>query len=214
MPSLRTANLSHADHCTSGECRDTVMLTQVNAQIDRLSPSQRQQGIVIVMHQMGSHGPAYFKRTDAAFKKFMPECTDTALSQCERQTVVNAYDNTIVQTDFFLSEVIQWLKAQNKSHTTAMLYVSDHGESLGEKNLYLHGLPYSVAPAEQTTVPLITWLSPSFENFRRVKTSCLQAERNKPLSHDNLFHSVLGLMAVQTEEYRRERDLFASCEGR
>ena len=214
LPSLRTANLNQAEHCASGECRDTIMLTEVNAQIARLTAAQRQQGIVIVMHQMGSHGPAYYKRSDPAFKKFLPECTNTALSQCDRQTVLNAYDNTIVQTDFFLSQVIQWLKTQHKSHTTAMLYVSDHGESLGEKNLYLHGLPYAVAPAEQTTVPLITWLSPSFESFRRVKTTCLQAERNKPLAHDNLFHSVLGLMAVQTEEYRRERDLFASCEGR
>jgi lipid A ethanolaminephosphotransferase len=91
--------------------------------------------------------------------------------------------------------------------------VSDHGESLGEKNLYLHGLPYSVAPAEQTTVPLITWLSPSFERFRHIPTSCLQAQRHRELGHENLFHSIVGLMSVQTDAYRRERDLFAACEG-
>ena len=214
IPSLRTASLNQPAHCASGECRDTIMLAEVNSQIAKLSSAQRQRGVVVVMHQMGSHGPAYYKRTDPAFKKFTPECTDTALSQCERSTVINAYDNTIVQTDFFLSQVIAWLKTQEKTHTTAMLYVSDHGESLGEKNLYLHGLPYSVAPAEQTTVPLITWLSPSFEHFRRVKTSCLQGQRHQPLSHDNLFHSMLGLMAVQTQEYRPQRDLFAPCEGR
>jgi lipid A ethanolaminephosphotransferase len=95
-----------------------------------------------------------------------------------------------------------------------MLYVSDHGESLGEKNMYLHGLPYRVAPPEQTTVPMITWLSPSFEQLSRVSTRCLQTQREKPLSHDHLFHSVLGLMAVKTAVYQRELDFFNACEGR
>jgi lipid A ethanolaminephosphotransferase len=166
------------------------------------------------MHQMGSHGPAYFKRTPAEFKKFTPECTDTSLSQCDQQQVINAYDNTILFTDHFLSQVIGWLKTKEKTATTAMLYVSDHGESLGEKNIYLHGLPYSVAPPEQTTVPLITWLSPSFEQRSRINTRCLQTQRDKPLSHDHVFHSVLGLMAVKTSAYQQERDFFASCEAR
>ena len=95
-----------------------------------------------------------------------------------------------------------------------MLYVADHGESLGEKNIYLHGLPYAVAPVEQKTVPMITWLSPSFEQLSRVNTRCLQANRDRSLSHDNLFHSVLGLMAVKTTAYKREQDFFAACEGR
>jgi lipid A ethanolaminephosphotransferase len=163
---------------------------------------------------MGSHGPAYFKRTPAAFKKFTPECADTSLSRCDRQQIVNAYDNTIVFTDHFLSQVIAWLKHQEKTSTPAMLYMSDHGESLGEKNIYLHGMPYNVAPPEQTQVPLITWLSPGFEQLSRVSTRCLQSQRDKPLSHDHLFHSVLGLMAVKTTAYQRELDFFAPCEGR
>ena len=117
-------------------------------------------------------------------------------------------------TDYFLSRVVEWLKAQEKHSTSAMLYVSDHGESLGEKNMYLHGLPYSVAPPEQTTVPMITWLSPGFEKLSRVSTKCLQNHHDKALSHDNLFHSVLGLMAVKTSVYQRELDFFAACEGR
>ena len=213
IPTLATQSLQNPEYCSGDECRDGVMLAQIQEALGKVPKEKQRNGLVIVMHQMGSHGPAYYKRTDAPFKKFLPECTDTALSQCERSTVVNAYDNTIVQTDFFLAQVIGWLKTQEKTHATAMLYVSDHGESLGEKNLYLHGLPYSVAPAEQTTVPLITWLSPSFENLRHIKTSCLQAARHRSLSHDNLFHSVLGLMAVETEVYRRERDLFAACAG-
>ena len=213
IPSLNTANLKVPELCADDECRDMVMLQQVNQALSKIPAERRARGVVVVMHQMGSHGPAYYKRTADQFKTFQPECTNNSLSACSRELITNAYDNTIVQTDFFLSQIIQWLKTQDKQHTTAMLYVSDHGESLGEKNLYLHGLPYRVAPSEQTTVPLITWLSPSFEQFRQVKTSCLQAQRHQPLSHDHLFHSVLGLMAVQTEVYQRERDLFARCEA-
>ena len=214
IPNINTSDLKAPEHCEGGECRDTVMLTRIEAELAKLPGERRARGTVVVMHQMGSHGPAYFKRTPAEFKPFKPECTDTSLSQCDRAQVVNAYDNTIVFTDYFLSRVIAWLKSQEKTHTPAMLYVSDHGESLGEKNMYLHGLPYSVAPPEQTTVPMITWLSPGFEQLSRVSTRCLQNQRDKPLSHDNLFHSVLGLMAVKTSVYQRELDFFATCEGR
>jgi lipid A ethanolaminephosphotransferase len=213
-PYVNTSDLKLPEYCQGDECRDTVMLARVDAELTKLPAERRARGTVVVMHQMGSHGPAYFKRTPAEFKKFTPECTDTSLSQCDRAQVINAYDNTIVFTDYFLSRVIGWLKTQEKNSTPAMLYVSDHGESLGEKNMYLHGLPYSVAPPEQTTVPMVTWLSPGFEQLSRVSTRCLQAQRDKPLSHDNLFHSVLGLMAVKTSVYQRERDFFAACEGR
>jgi lipid A ethanolaminephosphotransferase len=214
IPNVNTSDLKVPEHCVGDECRDTVMLTRIEAELAKLPAERRARGTVVVMHQMGSHGPAYFKRTPAEFKPFKPECTDTSLSQCDRAQVVNAYDNTIVFTDYFLSRVIGWLKTQDKTSTPAMLYVSDHGESLGEKNMYLHGLPYSVAPPEQKTVPLITWLSPSFEQLSHVSTRCLQANRDKALSHDNLFHSVLGLMAVKTTVYQRELDFFAACEGR
>ena len=214
VPNINTSNLQVPDHCEAGECRDTVMLTRIDAELAKLPAERRARGTVVVMHQMGSHGPAYFKRTPDEFKKFVPECQDTSLSQCDRAQVVNAYDNTILLTDYFLTRVIAWLKTQEKTNTPAMLYVADHGESLGEKNLYLHGLPFALAPAEQKTVPLITWLSPGFEQLTRVNTRCLQANRDKSLSHDNLFHSVLGLMAVKTTVYQRERDFFAACEGR
>ena len=214
IPNVNTSNLKVPEHCVGDECRDTVMLTRIEAELAKLPAERRARGAVVVMHQMGSHGPAYFKRTPAEFKHFTPECTDTSLSQCDRSEVVNAYDNTLVFTDYFLSRVIDWLKTQEKTNTPAMLYVSDHGESLGEKNIYLHGMPYSVAPPEQTTVPMITWLSPGFEQLSRVSTSCLQSQRDKALSHDHLFHSVLGLMAVKTTVYQRELDFFAACEGR
>ncbi len=211
IPNLNTASLNNPAHCENGECRDTVMLADLETQLAKLPAERRAVGTVVVMHQMGSHGPAYFKRTPAEFKKFQPECTDTSLSQCDRTQVVNAYDNTILFTDYFLSHVIAWLKTQEKISTPAMIYIADHGESLGENNLYLHGLPYRVAPKAQTHVPMISWLSNRFEHYRGVSVSCLQKERDRALSHDNLFHTVLGLMAVRTEVYQAQRDAFTSC---
>jgi lipid A ethanolaminephosphotransferase len=214
IPNTNTSNLKIKNHCQGDECRDTVMIERLTEEISKLPAERRARGTVVVLHQMGSHGPAYFKRTPDEFKHFKPECSDASLSQCTREQIVNAYDNTILLTDHFLSRVIGWLKTQDKTSATAMLYVSDHGESLGEKNMYLHGLPYRVAPPEQTTVPMITWLSPGFEQLSRVSTRCLQTQREKPLSHDHLFHSVLGLMAVKTAVYQRELDFFNACEGR
>jgi lipid A ethanolaminephosphotransferase len=214
IANVNTSSLNMAGECEDGECRDTVMLTRIEAELAKLPADKRARGTVVVMHQMGSHGPAYHKRTPVAFKKFQPECKQNSLSQCERQQVVNAYDNTIVFTDFFLSRLIGWLKTQEKTSTPAMLYVSDHGESLGENNLYLHGLPFAMAPDVQKHVAMISWLSPGFERWSGVSTACLKNQRDRALSHDHLFHSVLGAMAVQTSVYQAERDLFVACQGR
>jgi lipid A ethanolaminephosphotransferase len=211
IPSLRTSQLKLPEHCSTGECHDSVMLSVIDAEIAKLPAERRARGTVVVLHQMGSHGPAYYKRTPAAFKHFQPECAQNSLSQCSQQELVNAYDNTLRYTDHFLASTIAWLKQQTHA-TGAMLYVSDHGESLGENNLYLHGLPYAVAPQTQTRVPLITWLSPEFEGWRGVSTACLRQGRDRALSHDHLFHSTLGLMGVGTQAYDRELDLFAACE--
>jgi lipid A ethanolaminephosphotransferase len=214
VPQALTKELKHPTLCRGGECFDEIMLHQLDERIQALPAERRAKGVVVVMHQMGSHGPAYYKRVPDEFKKFQPECKSNALQECSREQVVNSFDNTILYTDHFLALAIQWLKKSEVKSATAMLYVSDHGESLGENNLYLHGLPYSVAPPEQTTVPMMTWLSPGFEQLSRVSTRCLQSQRDKALSHDNLFHSVLGLMAVKTSVYQRELDFFAACEGR
>ena len=212
IPSLRTSQWPSAEHCPKGECHDSVMLSVIEAEIAKLPAERRARGTVVVLHQMGSHGPAYYKRTPEAFKRFVPECTQTSLSQCNQQEVINAYDNTLLYTDHFLASTVAWLQRQQSHATAAMLYVSDHGESLGENNLYLHGLPYAVAPQTQTRVPLITWLSPGFEAWRGVSTACLQQGRDRALSHDHLFHSVVGLMGVTTQVYQRDLDLFAACE--
>ena len=197
--------------CQGDECFDEVMLRGLDERIARLPAERRARGVVVFMHQMGSHGPAYYQRTPAAFKKFLPECTTNALQQCQREEVVNAYDNTIAYTDHFLASTIGWLKTREAQWAPALVYVSDHGESLGENNLYLHGLPYRFAPDVQKHVPWISWFSPQFERQSGVSTACLKAKADERLSHDDYFHSALGLLNVQTRVYEAARDIGASC---
>lgn len=197
--------------CQGEECFDEVMLRGLDERIARLPAERRGRGVVVFMHQMGSHGPAYYQRTPAAFKKFLPECTTNALQQCQREEVVNAYDNTMAYTDHFLASTIDWLKTREAQWAPALVYVSDHGESLGENNLYLHGLPYRFAPDVQKHVPWISWFSPQFERQNGVSTACLKAKADERLSHDDYFHSALGLLNVQTQVYDPARDIGASC---
>jgi lipid A ethanolaminephosphotransferase len=210
---IDTTQMRVPELCPGGECFDEIMLRGIDARIAALPAERRARGVVVVMHQMGGHGPAYYQRSPAAFKKFLPECTSNALQNCERQSLLNAYDNSVVYTDHFLSLGIQWLKAQEKNATTAMVYVADHGESLGENNLYLHGMPYGIAPDVQKHVPWITWLSPGFEVRSGIRTDCLNQRRNVMVTHDNYFHSVLGIMNVETSVYKPAMDMYAPCKA-
>ena len=211
IASADTSNQKVAEFCSTGECFDAIMLHQLDQRIAALPADKRAKGVVVVMHQMGSHGPAYYKRVPAEFKKFTPECASNSLQDCTRAQVVNSFDNTIAYTDHFLASTIEWLKTKQTTAPTAMVYVSDHGESLGENNIYLHGLPYSVAPDVQKHVPWITWMSDSFAARSKIDTACLQARSKERVSHDNYFHSVLGLLNVQTSVYRKDWDMYAPC---
>ena len=197
--------------CQGDECFDEVMLRGLDERIARLPAERRARGVVVFMHQMGSHGPAYYLRSPARFKRFTPECTTNALQQCQREEVVNAYDNTMAYTDHFLASTIDWLKTREAQWAPALVYVSDHGESLGENNLYLHGLPYRFAPDVQKHVPWIFWLSPTFEQQSGVKLDFLARQQGEKLSHDHYFHSTLGLLGVQTQVHDPARDVFTSC---
>jgi lipid A ethanolaminephosphotransferase len=196
--------------CADDECLDEALLTGLNRRLEALPAAQRARGVVLVMHQMGSHGPAYHKRSPPARKPFLPECTSNALQQCATNELVNAYDNSIAYTDHVLARSIAWLATQPQ-FAPALLYVSDHGESLGENNLYLHGMPYAVAPREQKHVPMLLWLPPATEAALGVRGDCVRANSNRPLSHDNLFHTVLGLVGVASAEYRDALDVLQAC---
>jgi lipid A ethanolaminephosphotransferase len=214
VPQVLTKELKHPTLCKDGECFDEIMLQQLDERIQALPAERRAKGVVVVMHQMGSHGPAYYKRVPDAFKKFQPECKSNALQECSREQVVNSFDNTILYTDHFLGQAIQWLKKSEATHASAMLYVSDHGESLGENNLYLHGLPYRIAPEVQKRVPWITWWSPRFEKQAGLSRTCVKNKAQDALSHDNYFHTILGMAGVSTEVYQAKLDVHADCRSK
>jgi lipid A ethanolaminephosphotransferase len=206
-----TQNQKDTNLCSTGECFDEIMLKNIDKRFAEIPFEKLSKGVVVVMHQMGTHGPAYYKRSPDAIKKFKPECTTNALQDCTKAEVVNAYDNSIVYTDYFLSKVIGMLKDKAPHVQGGMLYVSDHGESLGENNLYLHGLPYAIAPDVQKKVPWISWFSNDFIARHNISTDCLEKRASNKLSHDNYFHTVLGLMNIQTQIYKPELDAYAPC---
>ncbi len=180
------------------ECRDEGMLVGLQEYIDT-----HKGDILIVLHQMGNHGPAYYKRYPTSFERFSPACRTNHLDDCSLEEINNAYDNAILYTDYFLSKVIGLLKKNDNKFETAMFYISDHGESLGENGLYLHGLPYFIAPDTQKHVPAILWLGKNYEidkdDVKRVKDS--------KFSHDNVFHTLLGLFEIESEVYNINMDI-------
>lgn len=182
------------------ECRDVGMLPAVQKHID----DHPKGDIFIVLHQMGNHGPAYYKRYPPEFEKFKPACQSADLSQCSREEIGNSYDNAILYTDFFLGKIIELLKENDDKFETGMLYVSDHGESLGENGVFLHGLPRAIAPDAQLHVPAVMWLGRGYDE---INLSALLQKRGNRFTHDNIFHTILGFLEVETSVYRPQLDI-------
>lgn len=194
------------EFCQGHECYDEVLLDKLKQQILNNPKNQ-----VIILHQKGSHGPAYYLRYPPEFKKFTPTCDSNELQSCSQQQVINAYDNTILYTDYFIEQSLTLLEQLPKTTQTALIYMSDHGESLGENNIYLHGTPYFMAPKAQTHVPLIVWVSDQMQDTFKIDYECLKKNTNQSFSHDNYFHSVLGLLHIETSFYKKELDIFSRC---
>jgi lipid A ethanolaminephosphotransferase len=199
----------HPELCANGRCLDEVLLKDLEARIDPSAPGQ-----VLVLHMLGNHGPEYFRRHPPEFRRFTPTCDTGELRKCTTEEITNSYDNALLYTDRVLARTISFLAGKQATHDTAMIYVSDHGESLGESGLYLHGIPYAIAPSEQLKVPMVWWLSPAFLKNFDLDDTCLRGKSVKAWSHDNLFHSVLGLLQVNTEAYRPELDISSTCRHR
>jgi len=193
--------------CSGDRCLDDILLAGLQGRIDA-TPGD----LVVVLHQLGNHGPNYFERYPDGYARFQPTCRTSELSRCSTASIVNAYDNALLYTDAFLSRALDMVQAQ-RSHDAALLYVSDHGESLGEYGLFLHGAPYAIAPQQQLHVPMVAWVSSGLAADTGLDLRCLREGADRPLSHDHLFHSVLGLFDVRTAAYRPDRDLFAPCRG-
>ena len=191
--------------CVGNECQDGVLVESLKQLV-----SETPGNLLIVLHQMGNHGPAYFKRYPDEFKQFVPACEDPDLPKCTGESIVNAYDNAIRYTDHVLASLVRTLR-EHKNHDSALLYVSDHGESLGEKGLFLHGVPYKIAPDVQTKVPMDMWFSQGFPASFALDEGCIGKVAATPLSHDHIFHTLLGLLDVKTSAYAREMDFSAKC---
>lgn len=201
----RLDSSKNATLCDGERCIDEILLERLEEEVQHADGNA-----VIVLHQLGNHGPAYYRRYPAAFRLFTPTCDTNDLGKCTREQIVNSYDNALLYTDHFLSKTIERLKQQT-SHDTAMIYVSDHGESLGEKGIYLHGLPYAIAPKEQTEIPMIMWMSEDFSSSYWLNKDCMRQEAQRSFNHDYLFHSVLGILGIKTKLYDPSYDITTSC---
>jgi lipid A ethanolaminephosphotransferase len=206
LPIDRLNAATDPEFCSGDRCMDEIMLKGLAGKLDPAAGDR-----IVVLHQLGNHGPSYFDRYPPQFRRFAPTCDTGELSECTQQQIVNAYDNALLYTDHFLARSIAFLKAQSADYDTAMIYLSDHGESLGERGLYLHGVPYAIAPEQQLRIPMVVWVSPQFARSEKLDLGCLRNQAAKPASHDNLFPSVLGLFDVRTKAYDKSRDLFAGC---
>jgi len=175
--------------CDHGECRDVGMLVGLQEYID-----QHHNDILIVLHQMGSHGPAYFRRYPPEFEVFTPACHSIELGDCSQAEIINAYDNSIRYTDYFLSQVIELLKQNSPRFEVGLIYASDHGESLGENGMYLHGLPYMIAPKTQTHIPLIVW----GDKHSDIELNQTRLLKDKIFSHDALATVLTQIFETQT----------------
>ncbi|MDE1326536.1 phosphoethanolamine--lipid A transferase [Vibrio aestuarianus] len=193
--------------CNGQTCYDMAMLENFENNIDKMQGNR-----MLLMHLIGSHGPTYFQRYPQDKKVFQPDCPRADIENCTVDQIINTYDNTILYTDYVIAQTIEKLKTLEDKYNTALIYISDHGESLGENGLFLHGMPYGLAPAYQTQVPMMFWTSPGFEREKSLNTTCLRNNaQQKTYSQDNLFHSMLGIMDITTEVYNPHMDLFANC---
>ncbi len=183
---------------------DEILLDEVDPYLNSEGPD-----LLIVLHTLGSHGPAYSRRFPSRFGTFSPYCDKASPKECSDELVSNAYDNTLVYTDYILDQLIEKLKARADEFDGFVFYASDHGESLGENGVYLHGLPYTIAPKAQTDVPFIVWLSEEFRQSRGIGEVALKHFAGQPLSHDNISHSLMGLFNVDAASYAPQLDLFS-----
>ena len=195
--------------CKDKECFDDILIDSFKAYLATI-PQDDNRPRLIVLHQMGSHGPAYYKRVPAQFKVFKPTCDTNAIQGCSREALLNSYDNTLLYTDYVLDSLIETLKNTTK-YQTALWYLSDHGESTGESGMYLHGAPYAIAPTQQTHIPMLMWFSTVWKNQAKQQVKCLAQQGRQELSQDNLFPTMLSLLDVKSKVIDPNNDMLAAC---
>jgi len=195
--------------CKDGECLDDILIDSLKLYLASI-PKDDKRPRLVVLHQVGSHGPAYYKRAPEKYQPFKPTCDTNAIQGCSPAELINSYDNTIVYTDHVLSQMINILK-EVSNYQTGFWYLSDHGESTGEHGMYLHGSPYSIAPSQQTHIPMIMWFSDGWKQHNLAQVNCLNQQTKQKLSQDNLFPSLLSLLNVKTKVINPQLDMLHSC---
>lgn len=193
--------------CDGSTCRDGIFVNYARKLTENIS-----RDTVLAFHFIGSHGPRYYERYPEEFRVFTPDCSRPDVEKCSREEIINAYDNSILYTDRVIYDLINVLEERMDQFDPMLLYISDHGESLGENGIYLHAAPRSVAPEEQTHVPLQLWLPQSTASVLNIDKQCLAGKaRSGSFSHDNFFHSLLGILQIKAAEYNQSLDIFNSC---
>lgn len=210
LPTQTVAPADAPGLCDGERCLDEALVADLDRRLEGANGTQ-----VWVLHMLGNHGPGYFRRHPNGFAPFQPECRDDDLQRCPVGEIVNAYDNAVAYTDHVLATAIRRLQRHAGRVDSALLFVSDHGESLGEHGLFLHGIPYRIAPQQQTRVPMVWWSSQGFERAAGLREGCLVPELRRrsagPVSHDHLFHTVLGVLDVRTALREPSLDLSSGC---
>ena len=209
LPVQEMVKLDPPGLCQNGRCLDEALLVGLPERLAQASAKPGSQ--LLVLHMLGNHGPSYFRRYPPAYEQFKPACQQDDLARCSQPEIVNAYDNALLYTDHVLAQLLDRLKARSQQVDSVVLFVSDHGESLGEKGLYLHGLPYAIAPDVQKQVPMLMWFSPGLSGADLPDLACLRQRALAPAAHDHLFHTLLGLLDVQTRLYEPAWDLLQPC---
>lgn len=200
------SDTSSDEFCNGSSCYDEVLLQGLDERIQNTTGDQ-----LYALHMIGSHGPTYWKRYPENMAVFTPACNRSDIENCSDEEITNVYDNTLVYTDYVIAQTIAKLKTYSDKYNVVMLYISDHGESLGENGLYLHGAPYMIAPKEQTHVPFYVWMSDDYANQKGInKASVISKAAAGGFSHDNLFHTLLGLYGVKTNAKDNSLDIMAN----
>ena len=190
----RNASKLRAQYPDADSRYDGILLEGLREEIEASTNNK----LLVVIHTSTSHGPTYNKKYPAEFEAFTPVCTTVEMAKAERSELINAYDNTILYTDYLLHSVIEVLRTV-EDRECAMIYISDHGESLGEGNIYMHGMvAASMAPKEQIEIPFIVWQG---DNSRPLKEF-------EEVGHYHIFHSVMDYLDMESEFYNEEFSVF------
>ena len=194
-----------ADSCEAADCPNGKFDESLNWELAELLRNSESQRIFALIHQTGSHGPAYWTKYPLEFQHFTPVCETVQLVDCTREQLFNAYDNTLRYTDSLLADLIDQLESLEDANA-ALIYVPDHGQSLGENGFFTHGSPKVIAPEEQRNIPFLVWMSDGFRASRKISDAGLAIDQGFP--HDFPFHSVMGAFGMRSEIYKPEFDIF------